>query len=143
MPELLSSRKLEFIRSVFASPLYSLRKKKHEIIIVCDFCFILCTRFIPIPDTRPIRDIAAFDIHSLGASIPAVKSDAKPYRVGILPGDLFSDIHQFAADSISPVFLQHAEINDFGESFFAERTTQTGQIDIHISDRQSFIYGGQ
>ena len=120
-----------------------LRKKKDEIIIICDFRFVLSTRFIPIPNTRPIWDIAPFDIHSLGTTIPAVKSDAKPYRVCILPSNLFSNIHQFAADSFSPVFFQYTEINNLGQSFSAERTAEPCYVYTHIPGRLSLIYGCQ
>ena len=101
------------------------------------------TRFILIPDTRPIRDIASFDIYSLSTSISTVKSDAKPYSVCIFPGNLFRSIHQSAADSFSLVFFQYTEINNLGQSFSAERTAEPCYVYTHIPGKLSLIYGCQ
>lgn len=66
---------------------------------------------ISIPDTASVRNVSAFDVHSLGTSIAAVKSDTKIDRIGKSSGNLFRGIHQKRADPVIPVFFQDTKIH--------------------------------
>ena len=98
---------------------------------------------ISIPDAASVRNVSAFDVHSLGASIAAVKPDTKIDCIGKSGSNLFCGIHQKRADPMVPVFFQDTKINQFRQPFSCKGAPVRIRVDADITGCLSLVFGGQ